>query len=150
MFVLQNEMTKHHYGLPKKEQINLPKNVTPPRKTNTCLPKNGLFQHGLYTSSNHWKSQETKNHFFSFKGPQHTFRPSRALKTVGNHTWFTERSSSCTPKRPPHLEAWSNDILALDLGRINHGTYIPRNGPVGFGPRWTSRMGFPSGHRHCR
>ena len=39
-------MTKHHYGLPQKEQINLPKNVTPSRKTNTCLPQNGLFQHG--------------------------------------------------------------------------------------------------------
>ena len=172
-------MTKHHYGLPQKEQINLPKNVTPSRKTNTCLPQNGLFQHGQ-TIFQPRKISGTKIVFFP-SGDLNTFSPSRATNS-GNHV-FTEGppptptthipphhhdvcrptlSKKATTKFPrlpqpapvtvtqvslvccqnfgPHLEAWSNDILALDLGKFPPWTYKPQNGPSHGFPSASSLM----------
>lgn len=72
-------MTKHHYGLPTKEQINLPKNVThPPGKLTHVSLKTDYFNMDyihLPTIENLRKQKivfflpGTKKHFQGLFGP---------------------------------------------------------------------------------
>lgn len=144
MFVLQDEMTKHHYGLPKKEQINLPKIVTPPPKTNTCLPQNGLFQTWTIYIFQPLKISGNKNPFFSFKGPQQNFRPSRALKKQ----WETTRvSRKVLLLRPPPRGLIKRHPGAGPREVFHHGPINPKRPR-----RLLARLDIPDGfflpHHH--
>lgn len=138
-------MTKHHYGLLKKEQINLPKNVTPPPRklTHVSLKTDYLSTWTIYIFQP-LIFQETKNRFFSFKGPQHNFRPSRALKKQ----WETTRGSRKGP--PPSTP--TKDFLGtsrLDQTtswRWTSGDFNPwTNLPPKRQPSFLARLDIPDG-----
>lgn len=119
-------MTKHHYGLPTKEQINLPKNVThPPGKLTHVSLKTDYFNMDYIHLPTIENLRKQKIVFF-FRGPKNTFRAFSGLKkTVGNHRGSRKGPPPVPLNGPPTSRLDQTTSWRWTSGDFHHGPINP-------------------------